>query len=99
MLVFLEIIGRESMGDPFVRPGLEYLPHVEQVVLKNEGAMSLETTKVEWIRSQHRDTLATILAHPDQLAFLSMIENVPVAKMERILLERLVDPLRIVQKK
>lgn len=82
------------MGDPFVKPGLEYQPHIEEVLLKNEGTMSIETTKSDWLQSQHRDTLASILAHPDQLHYLSLIENVPSAKLERILLERMVDPLQ-----
>lgn len=81
------------MGDPFIRPGLEYQPHIEQVMLRNEGTMSVETSKEEWIQYQHRDTLAFLASHPDQLNFLSMVENVPTAKMQRILLERMVDPL------
>lgn len=84
------------MGDPFVRPGLEYQGHIEQVLLKNEGTMTIETTKSEWLQYQHRDTLATLAAHPDQLYYLGLIENLPSAKMERILLERMVDPLEMV---
>lgn len=75
-----------------MRPGLEYQPHVEQVLLKNEGTMSLETTKDQWLRYQHRDTLATLIQRRDQLAYLSFAENLPPAKMERILLERMIDP-------
>lgn len=82
------------MGDPYVRPGLEYQPHIEEVLLKNEGTMTVETTKEEWLRYQHRDTLATIVEHRDQLAYLSLAENVPPAKLERILLERMTDPTR-----
>ncbi|TPP44669.1 Splicing factor 3B subunit 10 (SF3b10) family protein [Leishmania donovani] len=82
-----------AMGDPFVRPGLEYAPHVEQVLLKHEGTMTLETTKDDWMRYQHRDTLATIIEHRDQLEYLCVAENLPPAKMERVLLERMVDPI------
>ncbi|CAM43625.1 conserved hypothetical protein [Leishmania braziliensis MHOM/BR/75/M2904] len=81
------------MGDPFVRPGLEYAPHVEQVLLKHEGTMTLETTKDDWMRYQHRDTLAAIIEHRDQIEYLCIAENLPPAKMERILLERMVDPI------
>jgi splicing factor 3B subunit 5 len=80
------------MGDPFVRPGLEYAPHIEQVLLKHEGTMTLETTKDDWMRYQHRDTLAAIIENRDQLEYLSIVENLPPAKMERILLERMVNP-------
>ncbi|CCW68921.1 unnamed protein product [Phytomonas sp. Hart1] len=81
------------MGDPFVRPGLEYQPHIEQVLLRNEGILTLETKKEDWLRYQHRDTLATMILHRDQLAYLSLAENVPPAKLERIFMERITDPL------
>lgn len=55
------------MGDPFVRPGLEYQPHIEQTLLKHEGTMTLNTSKDDWLRAQHRDTLASIILHPDHL--------------------------------
>lgn len=82
------------MGDPFVRPGLEYEPYIEQVLLQHEGTMTLETSKDDWLRYQHRDTLATLIAHDGGLNYLSMIENVPPARIERALLERMVDPLK-----
>lgn len=82
------------MGDPFVRPGLEYQPHVEEVLLRNEGTMTVETSKEEWLRYQHRDTLASLILHHDELAYLSVAENVPPAKLERVFLERMVDPLK-----
>lgn len=86
------------MGDPFVLPGVSFPAHVEQILLKNEGTMTLETTKADWLAYQHRDTLATIAGHADQLTYLSLIENVPTAKMEQILVERMVNPLEPVGK-
>lgn len=86
------------MGDPFVLPGLSFSPFIENVLLKNEGTMTLETTKADWLAYQHRDTLATIAGHMDQLTYLSLIENVPTAKMEQILIERMVNPLKPVKK-
>lgn len=82
------------MGDPFVRPGLEYQPHVEQVLLKNEGTLTLESTMDDWMRYQHRDTLASIILHRDHLAYLSIVDNIPPEKLTRLLLERMVDPTR-----
>ncbi|EPY31970.1 splicing factor 3B subunit 5 [Strigomonas culicis] len=82
------------MGDPFVRPGLEYQPLIEEVLLKNEGTITVETTKEEWLRNQHRDTLAAMIQNRDELMYLCLAENVPPAKMERILLERMVDPVK-----
>ncbi|KAH8604088.1 putative Splicing factor 3B subunit 10 (SF3b10) [Trypanosoma vivax] len=82
------------MGDPFVRPGLTYQPYVEQVLLRNEGTLTLESTKEDWMRYQHRDTLASIILHRDRLEYLSIVENAAPARVERILLERAVDPTR-----
>ncbi|CAD2216619.1 splicing factor 3B subunit 5 [Angomonas deanei] len=81
------------MGDPFVRVGLEYQPHIEAVLLKHDGTITVETTKEEWVSCQHRDTANTIIMNRDELMYLSMVENVPMAKMERILAERMVNPL------
>ncbi|KAH9601751.1 Splicing factor 3B subunit 5/RDS3 complex subunit 10 [Trypanosoma melophagium] len=82
------------MGDPFVRPGLTYQPHIEQVLLRNEGTLTLESSKDDWLKYQHRDTLASIILHRDRLEYLSVVENAAPARMERILLERAVDPIR-----
>ncbi|CBH14562.1 hypothetical protein, conserved [Trypanosoma brucei gambiense DAL972] len=82
------------MGDPFVRPGLTYQPHVEQALLKNEGTLTLECTKDDWLRYQHRDTAATIILHRDHLEYLSIVENASPVRVERMLLERAVDPTR-----
>lgn len=86
------------MGDPIVLPGLSFSGHIEQVLLKNEGTMTLETSKADWLAYQHRDTLASIVGHADQLTYLSLIENVPTAKMEQILIERMVNPLQPIGK-
>lgn len=83
------------MGDPFVRPGLEYQPHIEEVMLRNEGTMSSETSKEEWFRAQHRDTIGFFLHRNDELMHLAVLENVSVERMRRTMLERLANPLAV----
>lgn len=77
------------MGDPFVRPGLEYAPHIEQLVLKNAGTGTADTTKHEWLAMQQQDTFAAILHHPSHVAYLSVAENVSCSRMKAALLDKL----------
>ena len=82
------------MGDPFVRPGLSYEPHIEQVMLRNEGTLTADATKEDWIAAQHRDTLGMIIQRYDQLALLSLAENCSTHRVQRLMLERLAEPTR-----
>mmetsp|Transcript_14611 Transcript_14611/g.16789 ORF Transcript_14611/g.16789 Transcript_14611/m.16789 type:complete len:137 (-) Transcript_14611:6-416(-) len=82
------------MGDPFVRPGLSYAPEVEAVLLGQHGTMGSMTSVHDWIESQHRDTLASLVLHDDELQLQCLVENVCPQRMRRMLLERLVNPTR-----
>lgn len=83
------------MGDPFVRPGIEYAPHIEQLVLRHHGTGTSSTTREEWLSAQHRDTLSTLVQRYDQLLLQSVQENVSTAQMKRMLLEKMLDPCRV----
>lgn len=80
------------MGDPFVRPGVAYAPHIEHLVLRHPGTGTRNTTKHEWLTSQHKDTLASIVSHHDHLLYLSLAENVSVGRLRQQLLDRMVQP-------
>jgi splicing factor 3B subunit 5 len=82
------------MGDPFVRPGLRYEPHIEQVMLRNDGTLTADATRDDWLVAQHRDTLGMILQRYDQLAVLGLAENMSTHRLHRLMLERLADPTR-----
>lgn len=82
------------MGDPFVRPGLSYAPEIEAVLLGHHGTMGPMTSVHDWITSQHRDTIGSLLLNDDQLQLQCVVENVCPQRMRRTLLERLVDPTK-----
>lgn len=79
------------MGDPFVRPGLDYPPRVEQLVLRYTGTCH-EPTQYEWLSHQHRDTLSSIANHYDHLMFASVAENVSTGRMRQMLLDSMLRP-------
>lgn len=89
----LSTLFRVDMGDPFVRPGIPYADHIEELVLRNEGTGTADTTRKQWVASQHRDTIATMIQRYDQLLLLSLNENCSTARMKRELLSRLIDPM------
>ena len=80
------------MGDPFVRPGPTYPPHIEHLVLKHPGTGTADTTPHEWISSQHRDTLSSIVLNHGHLMYCGCVENVSTARMRAQLLDKMIAP-------
>ncbi len=78
-----------KMGDPFVRPGIPYPPHIEALVLRVPGTGDADTTAHEWIESQHRDTLALMVDRVDHLAYAAVAENVCLGRMRHMLLSNM----------
>eukprot|EP00758_Cryptobia_borreli_P008747 Tbor_TRINITY_DN5417_c3_g1::TRINITY_DN5417_c3_g1_i1::g.24991::m.24991/K12832/SF3B5, SF3B10; splicing factor 3B subunit 5 len=81
------------MGDPYVRPGLVYKPHIEKHVLKHDGTGTEKMSPEEWAESHYRDSLSTVAQRYDLLTYVSVGHGVCTARMKRQLLEKMVDPL------
>ena len=55
------------MGDPFVRPGIKYQPHIEYLILKTPGTGTKSTTPREWIVQIHRDMYHSLITNQSDL--------------------------------
>ena len=77
------------MGDRFNSRGL--LPEQAKV----PGMMTADTTKFEWMTNQHRDTIASNVAHYDMLMYISMAESKSVGRVRYELLEKMLAPIGI----
>lgn len=52
------------------------------------------TTRRQWLRVQHRDTLASLVSHPNTKAYLSMALDKSQAELRHEMILKMVDPLR-----
>lgn len=87
-----EVTGR---GDPFVLPGKPCAPHIENLVLRQEGTGTYHTTPEMWLQDQYRDTLGSLAQRYDLLMLTSLAHNNCNARTRRELLEKMVDPLQL----
>ena len=60
---------------------------LEHVQAKYVGTGHSETTREEWMLTQHRDTYASLLGHHDQLVLLGTAESQSVARVRFRLLQ------------
>jgi splicing factor 3B subunit 5 len=87
-----EVTGR---GDPFVLPGKPCAPHIENLILRQEGTGTYHTTPEAWLQDQYRDTLSSLAQRYDLLTLTSLAHNNVNARTRRELLEKMVDPLQL----
>ena len=87
-----EVTGR---GDPFVLPGKPCAPHIENLILRQEGTGTYHTTPEAWLQDQYRDTLSSLTQRYDLLTLTSLAHGNVNARTRRELLEKMVDPLQL----
>ena len=70
----------------------EMQSQLEHLQMKHVGTGHADITKYEWLVNQHRDSYASYVRHPNLLAFFSIAENLPMARLRSRYLEKIVDP-------
>lgn len=65
---------------------------MEHLQAKYVGTGHSDTTKWEWMTGQHRDSLASYVAHNDLLSYLSLVENETRARVQFNLLQKMIQP-------
>ncbi|CAD5208824.1 unnamed protein product [Bursaphelenchus xylophilus] len=77
-----------------VQPGERFhiLAQLEHLQSKYTGTGHSDINRYEWITNQHRDTLASIIGHPDHLSSYAVCENVTRGRARHELLKRMIQP-------
>ncbi|XP_042911710.1 splicing factor 3B subunit 5 [Parasteatoda tepidariorum] len=65
---------------------------LEHLQSKYIGTGHADTSKFEWIVNQHRDSLASFMAHHDMLNFFAIAENESKARIRFSLIEKMLTP-------
>ena len=71
---------------------LSFSRNWEHLQTKFVGTGHPDTTKFEWAVNQHRDSLASHLAHNDLLTYFATAENEAVGRVRYRLLEKMLQP-------
>lgn len=66
---------------------------LERLQAKYVGTGHPDTTSWEWKTNIHRDTKASIVGHAPLLAYMSLAQNEPMAKMRAQLIRQMVQPV------
>ncbi|GFH45405.1 splicing factor 3B subunit 5 [Chaetoceros tenuissimus] len=64
----------------------------EQLKVRYLGTGHADISKHEWITNQHRDTLASHVAHYDQLSYYAVAQNESIARLRLNMLEKIYSP-------
>jgi len=64
----------------------------EQLANKYLGTGHADFTKYEWVTSQHRDTLASHVGHPDMLEYIAVAQGDSIERVRAELLEKMLCP-------
>jgi splicing factor 3B subunit 5 len=75
------------MGDRY-----NILSQLEHLQSKYVGTGHSDTSKWEWLTNQHRDTLASIMGHPDLLNYVAVAENEAKARVRFNMMEKMLQP-------
>ncbi|TKR68013.1 hypothetical protein L596_024065 [Steinernema carpocapsae] len=68
------------------------LSQLEHLQAKYTGTGHADMNRWEWIVNQHRDTLASIVGHPDHLSYVALVENESRARTRFNLLNKMISP-------
>uniref|UniRef100_A0A914CDM3 Splicing factor 3B subunit 5 n=1 Tax=Acrobeloides nanus TaxID=290746 RepID=A0A914CDM3_9BILA len=68
------------------------LAQLEHLQSKYTGCGHADMNRWEWVVNQHRDSLASIIGHPDHLSYVAICENETRARAQYNLLCRMVQP-------
>ncbi|KAK7740690.1 hypothetical protein SLS53_005158 [Cytospora paraplurivora] len=66
---------------------------LERLQAKYIGTGHPDTTSWEWKTNIHRDTKASIVGHTPLLAYMSLAQNEPMAKVRAQLIRQMVQPV------
>ncbi|KAI0894473.1 splicing factor 3B, subunit 5 [Annulohypoxylon nitens] len=65
---------------------------LERLQAKYVGTGHPDTTSWEWRTNVARDTYSSFVGHPPQLAYISLAQNEPAAKVRAQLLRKMIQP-------
>ncbi|KAI1370708.1 splicing factor 3B, subunit 5 [Hypoxylon crocopeplum] len=65
---------------------------LERLQAKYVGTGHPDTTSWEWRTNVARDTYSSIVGHPPHLAYISLAQNEPAAKVRAQLLRKMIQP-------
>ncbi|KAI1472276.1 splicing factor 3B, subunit 5 [Daldinia caldariorum] len=76
----------------FVADKLRTQQELERLQAKYIGTGHPDTTSWEWRTNVARDTYSSLVGHPSQLAYISLAQNEPAAKVRAQLLRKMIQP-------
>ncbi|KAI0870220.1 splicing factor 3B subunit 10-domain-containing protein [Hypoxylon argillaceum] len=65
---------------------------LERLQAKYIGTGHPDTTSWEWRTNISRDTYSSLVGHPPQLAYISLAQNEPAAKVRAQLIRKMIQP-------
>ncbi|KAI0547541.1 splicing factor 3B subunit 5/RDS3 complex subunit 10 [Xylaria curta] len=65
---------------------------LERLQAKYIGTGHPDTTSWEWRTNIARDTYSSLVGHPPQLAYISLAQNEPAAKVRAQLIRKMIQP-------
>ncbi|KAI1638005.1 splicing factor 3B subunit 5/RDS3 complex subunit 10 [Biscogniauxia mediterranea] len=77
---------------PSLADKLRTQQELERLQAKYVGTGHPDTTSWEWRTNISRDTYSSIVGHPPHLAYISLAQNEPAAKVRAQLIRKMVQP-------
>ncbi|TPX38218.1 hypothetical protein SmJEL517_g00417 [Synchytrium microbalum] len=65
---------------------------LEHLQARYNGTGHADTTKFEWVTTQHRDSYASYIGHPNLLAFFAVAENESGARLRHRFNQKMLAP-------
>ncbi|KAI1648880.1 splicing factor 3B subunit 10-domain-containing protein [Daldinia loculata] len=85
-------IPRNSLDTYYWADKLRTQQELERLQAKYIGTGHPDTTSWEWRTNVARDTYSSLVGHPSQLAYISLAQNEPAAKVRAQLLRKMIQP-------
>ncbi|KAI1473689.1 splicing factor 3B subunit 10-domain-containing protein [Daldinia eschscholtzii] len=91
-LTIIAIVTRPSENGLKTADKLRTQQELERLQAKYIGTGHPDTTSWEWRTNVARDTYSSLVGHPSQLAYISLAQNEPAAKVRAQLLRKMIQP-------
>jgi splicing factor 3B subunit 5 len=75
------------MGDRF-----NISSQLEHLQMKYSGTGHADTSKFEWVRNQHRDSLTSYIGHASMLNYFAIAQNQAVGRTRYNMMQRITKP-------
>lgn len=65
---------------------------LEHMQMKYVGTGHADTSKVEWLSNQHRDSHASYMGHPSMLAYFATVQNQSMGRVKYNMMQQMCRP-------